>query len=350
MKSMQFTLKELQSRVGGQLCGEAKILISGVSDLDSAQPGEISFAQDIQRLEQTQRSLASALVVASDFPDLPEKNLLRTENPHYVFVNIMRLFEPKPQLQPGIHPSAVIAEQGVDIRPGVRIAEHAVIRRDAHIGQGSHIESGVHVGEDVKIGKDCWIGSNVVLRHGVQLGNRVIIHSNSVIGGDGFGYLWAENRQQKIPQLGTVQIDDDVEIGCNVCIDRATFGCTRIRQGTKIDNLVQIGHNNDIGEHCIIISQVGLSGSVTLGKRVTLAGQVGIADHLNIGDGAIVGAASGVSKNIKPGEIVWGIPAQSRKKALKELASLARLPNLIRQIKELTNRLTILEQRIMKGD
>jgi UDP-3-O-[3-hydroxymyristoyl] glucosamine N-acyltransferase len=346
---MQFTLQELQSKVGGKLFGDAKLLISGVSDLDSAQPGEISFAQDIQRLKQAQRSLASALVVCLEFPDLPEKNLLRTDNPRYVFLNIMKLFERKPQLPPGIHSSAVIAEE-VDLRSGVRIAEHAVIRRYAVIGQGTHIESGVHLGEGVKIGEDCWIGPNVVLRYGVQLGNRVSIHSNSVIGGDGFGYLWAEDRQQKIPQLGTVQIDDDVEIGCNVCIDRATFGCTRIRQGTKIDNLVQIGHNNDIGEHCIIISQVGLSGSVTLGKRVTLAGQVGVADHLNIGDGAIVGAASGVSKDIKPGEIVWGLPAQPRKKTLKELASLARLPSLIRQVKELTNRLTSLERRMMKED
>jgi UDP-3-O-[3-hydroxymyristoyl] glucosamine N-acyltransferase len=180
----------------------------------------------------------------------------------------------------------------------------------------------------------------------VQIGNRVKIHAGSVIGGDGFGYLWMDNRHVKVPSFGAVRIEDDVEIGCNVCIDRATFGLTRIRRGTKIDNLVQIAHNNDIGEDAIIVSQVGLSGTVKVGSRATLAGQVGVADHVTVGEGAIVAAASGVSKDVKPGEVVWGYPARPMQKAWRELASLARLPQIIRRLKQLETRWTSIERQL----
>lgn len=343
---MQLTLKDIQRKLGGDIEGQGDVAVTGVADLDGAGPGLISFAESSKHLESVHRSQASALIVSPEFPHLCGKNVLRINEPRYAFVKVMRLFERQPVFASGVHPSAVIADHGVDLGEQVSVAEHAVLRANTKIGRGTHIESGAHIGEDVKIGEHCHIGPNVVLKHGVLIGDRVTLHACSVIGGDGFGYVWADQAHQKIPQLGTVQIEDDVEIGCNVCIDRATFGTTRIRRGTKIDNLVQIGHNNDIGEHCIIISQVGLSGSVTLGERVTLAGQVGVADHISIGDGAIVGAASGVSKDIKTGEIVWGLPAQARKKTLKELASLGRLPDLIRQFKEFSARLTRLERRL----
>ncbi|MEN8133623.1 MAG: UDP-3-O-(3-hydroxymyristoyl)glucosamine N-acyltransferase [Pseudomonadota bacterium] len=343
---MQFTLDELCQQLGGKISGVGDIKISGVASLDGARAGEISFADNIRQLEKAQNSQADALVVAPDFPHCPSKNLIRIDKPRHAFVRIMKLFEQKPQLQPGIHPSAAIAEHGVELGERIAIAEHCVIRNDVSIGNRTCIESGVHVGVGVKIGEDCWVGPNVTLMHGTQIGDRVTLHAGSVIGGDGFGYLWAGHGHEKIPQLGTVQIDDDVEIGCNVCIDRATFGKTHIRQGSKIDNQVQIAHNNDIGKHCIIVSQVGISGSVTLGKRVTLAGQVGVADHVRIGDGATVGAAAGVTKDIKPGEVVWGTPARPMKKTLKELASLAKLPDLKRQVKKLSERLKALEQRL----
>lgn len=343
---MQLTLNDIRRKLGGDIEGHGDVTVKGVADLEGAGTGLISFAESLKHLERVQRSQASALIVGPDFPRLSGKNLLRIDNPHYAFIKVMRLFERKPVFASGTHPSAMIADQGVELGEQVSIAEHAVVRPYTQIGRGTRIESGVHIGEGVKIGEQCHIGPNVVLKHGVVIGHRVTIHACSVIGGDGFGYVWADHAHQKIPQLGTVQIEEDVEIGCNVCIDRATFGTTHIRRGTKIDNLVQIGHNNDIGEHCIIISQVGLSGSVTLGRRVTLAGQVGVADHISIGDAAIVGAASGVSKDIKSREIVWGLPAQARKKTLKELASLARLPDLIRQFKQLSARLTNLERRL----
>ena len=343
---MQFTLEELHRKLGGEIEGCGDVEIEGVADLEGARAGLISFAESEKHLERVQQCKASALIVGPDFPPLSDKNLLRIDHPRYVFVKLMKLFEQKPAPKPGTHPSAVIAEHGVELGLDVSIAEHVIIRENSKIGRGTRIESGTHIGEKVEIGEHCHIGPNVVVNHSVIIGDRVTIHGCSVIGGDGFGYVWADNSHQKIPQLGTVQIDEDVEIGCNVCIDRATFGTTRIRRGTKIDNMVQIGHNNDIGEHCMIISQVGLSGSVNLGRRVTLAGQVGVADHLSIGDGAIVGAASGVSKDIKPGEIVWGTPAQARKKAWKQLASLAKLPKIVRTIKEISARLSRLEQRM----
>ncbi len=220
----------------------------------------------------------------------------------------------------------------------------AVIRDNVVIGADTVIESGCHIGKDVVIGKNCRIGPNVSIMADVVIGNNVLIHAGSVIGGEGFGYFWAGDKQQKVPQLGSVQIDDDVEIGCNTCIDRATFGVTRIRQGVKIDNLVQIAHNNDIGEHSIIVSHVGLSGSVTLGKRVTLAGQVGVADHITIGDGATAAARTGVSKDIQPGQVVWGAPNRPIKQVMREFASITRLPRLIEQVRQISARLNKLEK------
>jgi UDP-3-O-[3-hydroxymyristoyl] glucosamine N-acyltransferase len=243
----------------------------------------------------------------------------------------------------GIHASAVIAADAA-LGEAVTVCEHAVIRDQVRIGRATMIESNVHIGAHVEIGEDCWIGPNASLLHGVRLGNRVRIHAGAVIGGDGFGYQWIDDRQTKVPSFGSVQIDDDVEIGCNACIDRATFGITRVRRGAKIDNLVQIAHNNDIGEDAIIVSQVGLSGTVKVGKRATLAGQVGIADHVTIGDGSTVAAASGVSKNIAPGEIVWGLPARPIQKAWRELASLARLPGALRKLGQLERRFMKIEK------
>jgi UDP-3-O-[3-hydroxymyristoyl] glucosamine N-acyltransferase len=230
----------------------------------------------------------------------------------------------------------------------VTVCENVVLRDEVHVGRATVIESGTHVAHGVVIGENCWIGPNVTLLHDVRIGNRVKIHAGTVIGGDGFGYLWMDNHHVKVASCGSVQIDEDVEIGCNVCIDRATFGLTRVRRGAKIDNRVQIAHNNDVGEDVIIVSQVGLSGTVKVGKRATLAGQVGVADHIKIGDGATVAAASGVSKNVNTGEVVWGYPARPIQKAWRELANLARLPQLMRRVKNLESRCERLEDRLEK--
>ncbi len=260
----------------------------------------------------------------------------------------MMLFENRSPAFSGIHESAVISKNDVQLGKDVSVAETAVIRQKAVIGNNTSIESGVHIAEGVRIGQNCRIGPNVTILSNVTIGNNVIIHAGTVIGGEGFGYIWSGKHQQKVPQLGGVQIDDDVEIGCNTCIDRATFGMTHIRKGVKIDNLVQIAHNNDIGEHSVIISHVGLSGSVTVGKRVTLAGQVGVADHITIGDGAIAAARTGVSKDIQPGQVVWGAPNRPMRQVLREYASLAKLPRLFDRFRQLTARVNKIEKELEK--
>jgi UDP-3-O-[3-hydroxymyristoyl] glucosamine N-acyltransferase len=348
---MELSLSEIQRYVGGRLEGDADTMISGVNSLELAEKGEISFAESERYLECARQSSASALIVPEGFPETGGVNWLYVRDPRQAFIAVMMLFDQSEEerVSFGIHPRAVIAERGVSLGERVAIAECAVIRGDVRIGAGTSIESGVHLGQGVAIGRDCRIGPNAVLMPKVVIGDRVIIHAGTVIGGDGFGYIWSDDRRTKIPQLGTVQIDDDVEIGCNVCIDRATFGVTRIRRGVKIDNLVQIAHNNDIGEHSILVSQVGLSGSVTLGERVTLAGQVGVADHVAIGNGATAAARTGVSKDIKSGQVVWGAPNRPIKQVMRELACLSRLPRLFSQVRTLAARLSELEKKVGQG-
>ena len=343
---MKINLSAIQERVGGELKGDGEILISGVNSLELAESGDIVFAESKKYYQQAEKSRAAALLIPNGFPELKGRNTLRVAHPKQCFIGIMQLFDEGPAVLPGIHPTAVIAEQEVTLGENIAIAEHAVIREKVTIGANTCIESGVHIARDVRIGKNCRIGPNVAIMTRVVIGDGVIIHAGTVIGGEGFGYFWNGERQQKIPQLGGVRIDDQVEIGCNVCIDRATFGVTRIRAGVKIDNLVQIAHNNDIGEHSIIVSHVGLSGSVTLGKRVTLAGQVGVADHITIGDGATAAARTGISKDVQPGQVVWGAPNRPIKQVMKELACMPRLPKLIAQVKELLRRIEALEKRL----
>ena len=344
---MKFTLSQLQRQVGGELQGSGEVEIQAVNSLELARAGDLAFAESLKFVAQAQQSKASALIVPKDFPILEHMSCLRVDKPRQTFIGIMMLFDRGGPKLTGVHPSAIIGGHAV-LGEGVAVGENAVIRERVQIGAGTCIEAGVFIAEGVNIGENCQIGPNVTIRHDVSIGHRVVIHPGTVIGGEGFGYFWDGRQQKKVPQLGGVQIDDDVEIGCNVCIDRATFGVTRIRQGVKIDNLVQIAHNNDIGAHSIIVSQVGLSGSVTLGERVTLAGQVGVADHITIGAGATAAARTGISKDIKPGEISWGAPNRPIKQVMREMASIARLPKLMEQVKQLTQRLKALEAKVEK--
>lgn len=342
---MKLMLSQIQQQVGGELRGNGAIEIQGVNSLELAQDGDLAFAESLKFYEQAQQSKASALIVPEDFPELHGRSCLRVGKPKQIFIGIMMLFDRTEATITGIHPSAIIGGRAV-LAEGVAVGENAVIRDRVSIGAGTCIEAGVFIAEGVTIGNRCQIGPNVTIRHDVTIGDGVVIHAGSVIGGEGFGYFWDGKQQKRIPQLGGVQIDDDVEIGCNVCVDRATFGTTRIRQGVKIDNLVQIAHNNDIGAHSVIVSQVGLSGSVTLGERVTLAGQVGVADHITIGAGATAAARTGISKDIKPGEISWGAPNRPIKQVMREMASIARLPKLMEQVKQLSQRLKALEAKV----
>jgi UDP-3-O-[3-hydroxymyristoyl] glucosamine N-acyltransferase len=244
----------------------------------------------------------------------------------------------------GIHPTAVIAP-GAKISRGVAVGAHTVIEDGVQIAEGSVLYANCYVGHGAHLGKDCLIYPSVVLREKVFLGNRVIIHSGTVVGSDGFGYVTVDGKHTKIPQVGTVLIEDDVEIGANVTIDRARFDKTIIGEGTKIDNLVQIAHNVTIGKHCLIVAQSGIAGSTKLGDHVILAAQAGLVGHIEIGDGAIVTAQSGVSRSIKPGEQVFGSPAHPLKVAFRNNAHIQRLDKYVEMIKDLKKRIEELEKK-----
>ena len=293
-----YTVREIQAHIGGELSGDPETVIAGINSLEFAQPGELTFADRNKYAAQVRQSRASAAIVPLGFPVVGGRTLLRVDNPRLAFFKVIHLFQPKTALQTGVHRQAVVAPDA-ELGDGVTIRECAVIRSRARIGRETVIESGAHIGEGVSIGEQCFIGPNVVIRRGCRIGNRVIIHGGTVIGADGFGYVWSEGRHVKIPQLGNVVIEDDVELGANVCVDRATLGSTIIGRGTKVDNLVQIAHNDVIGEHVIMSGQVGLAGSVRVGNRAMFGGQAGVADHLTIGDDARIGAGSGVIKDVQ---------------------------------------------------
>ena len=344
---MSYALRDIQALTGGELQGDAESVISGVNELAAARHGELAFAEHPRYLPQVRQSAASAVIVQTSFPAVSGKNLLRVAHPRIAFVKVMKLFDRPRQEFEGVHASAVVSPSA-QLEQNVSIGECAVIRPHARIGQGTVIESGVHVGSGVVIGQDCVIGPNVVLVSGTQIGHRVIIHSGSVLGGDGFGYVWADGRYVKVPQLGHVIIEDDVAIGSNVCVDRATLGSTIIRRGTKIDNLVQIAHNDSIGQHVIMSGQVGLSGSVTVGDRAMFGGKSGVVDHITIGHDARVGAASAVIKDVRPNEIVWGNPARPIRRMKREYASLGRLPELLGRWRQLQVQLEAAEARLAR--
>ncbi|WP_428354166.1 UDP-3-O-(3-hydroxymyristoyl)glucosamine N-acyltransferase [Methyloprofundus sp.] len=347
---MQMRLTDIQQQVGGEIFGDANSVVNAVNSLELAQLGEIAFAENDKYLTIAQQSNASILIVPQSFPDLAGKNILKVAKPKEIFIGIMMMFDDSGAKFSGIHPTAAIAENQVAIAASVAIAAHVYIQENVKIGANTSIDSNTHIAHDVVIGEHCQIGPNVTILSKVKIGHNVIIHAGTVIGGEGFGYFWDGQQQKKVPQLGGVIIEDNVEIGCNSCIDRATFGMTRIGKGTKIDNLVQIAHNNDIGEHCIIVSHVGLSGSVTLGKRVTLAGQVGIADHITMGDGSTAAARTGISKDVQADQVVWGAPNRPIKQVMREMASIPKLPALLGQVKNILKRLTEVEQKLSRLD
>lgn len=270
-----------------------------------------------------------------DFAEKIPAVKIKVANPSLAFAQILEKFAPPPvEYSPGIHPTAVIAED-VILGENVSIQPYAVVERGTRIGAGSFIGAHVFIGQGAVLSEGCKIHPHVTLREGTILGARVIIHSGTVIGSDGFGYEFSGGKHVKIPQIGIVQIDDDVEIGANVTIDRARFGRTWIQAGTKIDNLVQIAHNVVVGKHCILVAQVGVSGSSRLGDYVTLAGQVGLAGHIEIGDQAVVGAQSGVSKNIPPKQIWFGSPAVPMDEFKRVRACTHRLEKLFARVKKL---------------
>lgn len=342
---MHKTLRELSVIVGGEVAGDDSIIITGVSGIREAKEGDITFVANPKYAHLIQETHASAIITSRDVTCAP-KPIIRTDNPSLAFAKIVSLISLHQTKHPkGIHPSVILGKDVV-LGRDISIGPYTVIGDNVSIGGKTIIYNGCFIGHDSKIGSDSLIYAHVSIRERVVIGNRVVIHCGAVIGSDGFGFLDIDGLHQRIPQAGTVVIEDDVEIGANVTVDRARFDKTLIGRGTKIDNLVQIAHNVVTGENCIIVAQAGLSGSTTLGKNVTLAGQAGISGHLNIGDGATVAAQAGVTKSIPPNTLVSGYPAKPHHTAKKINACVQNLPRLYNSISQLKKRIEELESKL----
>ena len=337
---MTFTLAEIASIAGGESTGDPTLVISGVASLAEATQGEITFFANPRYLSALRKTGASAVFVPTDFTEAIQPARIRVANPEKAFEQIALKFAPPPvRHEPLIHPSAVIA---ADAKLGARVSiqPHAVIEPGVTIGDDTVIGAGSYIGHGCIIGPGCLIYARATIRERTQIGARVIIHSGVVLGADGFGFEIKDGRQHKIPQIGIVQIDDDVEIGANTTIDRARFGRTWIREGAKIDNLVQIAHNVVVGKHAVIASQAGIAGSSKIGDYVMIGGQAGITGHIELGDRTIVGAKTGVSKNLPANTgIWWGIPAAPIRKAQERLAWIHRLGQLFDRVKAIEKKL-----------
>ncbi len=333
-------LKEISKILSLPLEGDGEVEITGLSSLDSAEEGDISFFSDPKLKNLLETTKASALIIPEDFA-FSRLPVLKAKNPYLEFTKLMAIFYPPPKFAPRVHLTAIVADSAY-IHPSVHIGAFTFIGERVSIGENTVIMPHSFIGDDVKIGKDCLIYPNVTIRERVLIGERVIIHSGAVIGSDGFGYIKKEDGTFfKIPQIGTVIIEDDVEIGASTTIDRATLGETRIGRGSKLDNLIQIGHNVKIGENTIIAAQTGIAGSTEIGKGVTMAGQVGIADHLKIGDFTIIAAKTGVASNIQANSIIAGYPEMEIRLWRRVQASLSRLPELVRDLREIKEKLGI---------
>jgi UDP-3-O-[3-hydroxymyristoyl] glucosamine N-acyltransferase len=340
------TLSELADRLGRPIAGEGgpdpdKTVVRGISTIDEGTATEISFVINPKYAERAQSSDVAALLVPEGLA-IPGKWTIPLADLHEGILAVIRLFHPEKEFDPGVDPSAVVHEtaelgEGVSIQPG------AVIEAHVEIGPRTVIEAGVFLGEGTSVGADCHLSPRSVVMRDCRLGDRVILQPGAVIGADGFKYLPMGGRHVKIPQIGRVVIGDDVEIGANTCVDRASFTETRIGRGTKIDNLTQIGHNCRIGEDCIVVAQVGIGGSVTVGDRTVIAGQVGIADNIEIGSDVMIAAKSGVRKNVPDGVGVFGVPALPQREAMRLAGHVNRLPQAMAELRRLCGRVEALE-------
>ncbi|MBF0385613.1 MAG: UDP-3-O-(3-hydroxymyristoyl)glucosamine N-acyltransferase [Candidatus Omnitrophica bacterium] len=342
---MRKTLAEIANIVGGKVVGDVKVVVTALSGIKEAKEGDLTLLENPKYLDSALKTAASAIIVAKDTL-LPGKNLIQTENPSLAFSKVISLFEDLRSFCPkGISKKTDI-DQSAKIDKGASVGAFSVIGKNARVGKDTVVFSNCNIGAQVNIGDNCLIYPNVTIREKTFIGDNVIIHSGTVIGSDGYGYTQADSAHHKIPQIGTVEIQDNVEIGANVAIDRARINKTVIGRGTKIDNLVHIAHNVILGESCLIIAQVGISGSVNVGKGAILAGQVGVAGHISIGDGAICAAQAGVTKSVPAKTTVSGYPAQDHEQAKKINAHIQRLPKYVEMIKSLEERVKELEREL----
>jgi UDP-3-O-[3-hydroxymyristoyl] glucosamine N-acyltransferase len=345
------TLGDIAKLLGAELVGDAQTLISGVASLDATSEGMISFIENERLLKTALDSQASAIIAPESLSAKMRherkggKPAVFTGNPRLAFAKVMEFLQPLSIPEPGIHPTAVI-EPDAYISEGVAIGAFCYVGHHARIGDGVVLYPHVFVGDGAQLGDASILYPSVVINHHVHIGQRVRIHSGSVLGGDGFGYVMDKGVHHKVPQVGTVIIEDDVEIGANVTIDRATMGATRVGAGTKVDNLVQIAHNVQIGRNCILCGQAGLGGSAVVEDNAVIAGQVGLRDHVKVGKGAIVGAQSGIMNDIAPGDFVTGTPAVLNREFMRVEAASRKLPETMRALRKLERQVQALQEQL----
>ena len=335
-------VSEIARLLGASMHGDAEREIRGVAALESAGPDDLTFAEGERGLERAATSRAGCILIAKDAPStltgkLASKTTIAVSHPKLAFIRAAEALRPAARPTPGIHPAAVIGPE-VRLAAGVSVGAYVVIGRGVTVGAGTRLGAGVVLGEGVVVGAECVLHPRVVVYPQARIGNRVVLHAGAVIGSDGFGYVLAEGRYHKFPQLGQVIIEDDVEIGSNTTVDRGSLGTTLIGEGTKIDNLVQVAHNVKIGRHSVIAAQTGISGSAEIGNYVVLGGQVGIGEKARIEDQAAIGGQAGIlpGKVIRKGSTVWGTPARPLAEFKKIFAHLSGLPALARKVEKVS--------------
>lgn len=345
------TLAELAGLAGGRVSGDGSVEITGVASIDEAGPGDVTLLADPRHSGKLSGSKASAVIVPEGAKPPSGVPCLVAKNPQLAFAHVLEALRPAERPGPGVSPRAEVHESA-ELGPGVHVGPFAVVGAGAKVGENTVVSAGVYIGPGATVGRDSLLHPGVAVRERCVLGDRVVVHCNTVIGSDGFGFAKDGVRYHKVPQTGTVRVGDDVEIGACVTIDRATLDETVIGRGTKVDNLVQIAHNVKVGEDTVIVAQVGISGSTTVGSRVQLAGQVGVVGHIEIGDDSMVGAKSGVTGKIPPRSGYSGIPAIPHREWLKAQSIYAKLPEMRAKIRELEKRLKDLEddQSAESGD
>ena len=336
-------LSEIAELISGELIGEDRE-ITGINTLSEAAPGQITFLSNTRYAKFLPESKASAVIIDRKFPAPEGKSAIRVDNPYYATLKVVKVFHRETDYrEQGVHSTAVVADsaqiaENAGIGAGVIVGENVTVGENTWIGPNTVIE------HDVKIGGDCYIHANVTIRHGSVIGDRVIIHPGAVIGSDGFGQAPVDGRYEKIPQVGIVIIEDDADIGANTCIDRAFLGVTRIGKGVKLDNLIQIAHNVEVGPHTVIAAQTGISGSTRIGKGVMMGGQVGTVGHIEIGDGAKIGAQSGIPNDVAPDTTMFGYPARPIMETKRIEASLRKLPDMVKRLKQVEKTLEDLKK------
>lgn len=343
---MSASLCDIANLVHGVIIGDDSIRVSSLSPIDNIAPGTLVFADSNENLQLAEGSQAAAILVSQAI-SVSQKPLIQVAHPLKAFISLLHYFNPAPKITPAIHPTAVIGE-GVQLGEQVFVGPYVVIEAGSVIGNHCVLKSHIHIGRNVTLGANTTIHPHVTIYDNCKIGARVIIHASTVIGADGFGYTFVDGKHLKVPHMGCVEIHDDVEIGANTAVDRATMGATIIGEGTKIDNLVQVAHSVKLGKHNILCGFTGIAGSCTTGNHVIFAANVGVSDHVRIDDGVILGARTGVQpkKHLKAGTVYFGNPARPKDIALKHELAVNRIPLIRKNIKTLTEQVALLNKKL----